>query len=260
MSILELEYPPVLTPHLLNGLNGALNDPNRAALKSHLELTIEQCFRPFARYRGGQYAKRLNEAVQKYQPYRLWLAAKLFEMLGRDSLLKLAELVQAYAGVGLKEQWERLGLKPEAIADVLDRYGKSIRRLLASSVAASCWPTKPTQALQRLMDGLIWVASYLDFAVTSLCLMAEGELSAPLKIRRALAKAAREAVASYEVHVATLCREPMKLEEYFYQILRENGLWTASEEEDFPAAGDRTFRPIEMVGKPLSEMILEDRR
>ncbi|HLF91899.1 MAG TPA: hypothetical protein VJB14_00410 [Planctomycetota bacterium] len=259
MSVLELEYPPVLTPRLLSSLNGRLDDSKRTELKSVLALTIDQYFKPFARYQGPHYARRLDEIVLKYQPYRLWLSAKLFEFLGKDLLLTLPALLAEHWGLHRKEDWERVGVKHETMAKIFGRYGKALKRLF-SPTGKGGWPSTPTHALKRLIDSFILVASHFDFSVTSLCLMLEGEIKPRPRIVKVLVEAARRAISSYETHVGTLCREPVKLEDYFFRLLFENNLWTASEEQDFPANGGSPFRPLEMAGKPLSEMILEDRR
>ncbi len=256
MSLIEYEYPPILTPRAIRHLDGQLGDPQREALLGTVHQAIVRIFRPVLRLRAVAFRRKVVEATKDFVAYRLLLNAQLLAVLGPRGLEKILSFVEAQGGPSSRKEWKKLGIEASKVDRIIGRYAKVVRELIRSLPAMNCWPE--SQALYRLRDGFLWVATELDFGLTALFLAREGELEASGAQMRWLLGYSAKAVRRFDDHVRVLCRRPENLEQYFLQLLSEHRLWTPPQAEDLESESAK-FRPITIRGEPLSKSVLSDR-
>jgi hypothetical protein len=181
-------------------------------------------------------------------------------MLGPEVLRTLPKLLTGNFDRTSDVQWRSIGIDRAAIVSLLDGYSSSIVRLLTSGAQLSVWPAVPTGALQRLIEGWYWVATKLDFCLTFLFLILEGELKSSLRTTQFVLATGKISLKAYDAHLAVICREPPHLEGYFYQLLREQRLWLGQAPPPVAPATTTKFSPITVVGEPVSQSIIRERR
>jgi hypothetical protein len=71
---------------------------------------------------------------------------------------------------------------------------------------------------------------------------------------------ARWAVRQVSKDIEALCRRPSRLDEYFYQILLEQGLVLPFSGAEDTGKLSEDFEPIAVRGEPVSRTLLRDRR
>lgn len=260
MVLLDLEYPPVLTPHTIARLNGRLEPNARQTLLALIRKAIKTCFVPFARYRGADVRPVLQRSIEKYSFYRLVLLRRLLEILGPDALQHVCRLLKEHVDSLSSEDWTRIGADSRRVRALFESYFRTISRFLKDPARVNAWPSPASPAFIRLVESLWAGASALDFCLTALVLAVEGEIDLPRPSVRALLGKGRWAVRHVSVDLQALCRRPRRLEEYFYQLLVERGLVVPFDTADDTGETAGNFEPIAVRGEPVSRTLLRDRR
>lgn len=75
-----------------------------------------------------------------------------------------------------------------------------------------------------------------------------------------LLRTARKSAKQLDVDVDAFCRRPSRLEDYFVQLLVEQGLVVPSYPDEAPPEVSSDFEPVPIQGEPLSRTILRERR
>lgn len=260
MALLDLEYPPVLTPRTIARLNGRLEANVRESLTELLREAIHSCFKPFAAYRGRRWPEALHRFIEQYVVHRLLILRRFLEALGPQALRDACRLLKEYVDTLDAEAWARIGADARRVRSVFKSYFRTLSRLLKDLSRLNAWPSPPGPVFLRLMGSAFNAATELDFCLTALVLAVEGELSLRKPAVSVLLETARRSAKQLYVDVDALCRRPSRLEEYFVQLLMEQGLFVPPSEDRNRPEASRDFKPVEVRGEPVSHTILRERR
>jgi len=250
------DLPLVWTPRVIEVLKARLSEQQIQQTNALMRRAIEVCFAPLGS-KGNDSAERAK-LIQQFGPIRIEFS-QVFALLGNYQ-----EITSAI-DIALNE------LAREARTS-LDRQGVSSREFLLllqqvrqSSLAALRLFTEQAQVLliaspdaPSVIDAIVREATAVDFGLTAIALMIEGEIPFDALLAVELIGDSRIAERRYEQATRDLMNRLERLRSGSIQEGLLAAGWIAPL-APAPPADAPSYVPVECSGEPLSESLVRER-
>lgn len=261
MGALSIEYPLLCNSRALEALAQRLHPQQRERAEALVSAAIRECFAPLSAPRplkNCALEEQLPRLLEKFAPIRIALNELLVDALWQQDFTTALEAATSAIARDGRASWDACGIPKQQFLRIAVRARKAIERFLQIRAATGepvAWWRPETSRLRSMIEN----ATKLEFGLTGVLLMVDGEIVRDRSVGVALAALADAACDHYEHEMSLLCHDLEALQRSSsYELLVASDL--AIPISAVPSLESKAYQPIVAKGLPLSEMIIRDRK